>query len=53
MSRSKGFWKLAETNQAPGSGRLHAAVDICDSLAEEQESPYGLLFVVVQRAFHS
>src|SRR4051794_21797084 len=33
MSRSKGFWKVAETNQSPGSGPLHAAVDICDSLA--------------------
>jgi hypothetical protein len=32
MSRSEGFWKVAETNQSPGSGPLHAAVDICDSL---------------------
>jgi hypothetical protein len=38
MSRSKGFWKAAETNQSPGSGPLHAAVDICDSLACEQDS---------------
>jgi hypothetical protein len=36
MSRSKAFWKITETNQSPGSGPLHAAVDICDSLAWEE-----------------
>jgi hypothetical protein len=38
MSRSKGFWKVAVRNQSPGSGPLHAAVDICDSLTRKQQS---------------
>lgn len=47
MSRSKGFWKVAETNQSPGSGPLHAAVDICDSLARENLERAGYTDIVL------
>jgi hypothetical protein len=37
MSHSKGFWKVAVTNQSQGSGPLHAAVTICDSLDDQRQ----------------
>jgi hypothetical protein len=50
MSRSKGFWKAAVTNQSPGSGPLRAAVDICDSLRRKQQRGLGGISLTQQQS---